>query len=199
MSTPVDLSNSAKAKPGATYTGLGRELYVANPRFLNPFTEADYVVWSGGIDGWAIRFGNVHVLSAKFAMTENLSQAVDLNGDLFGEIEQELLTTPGYQVTIKLRAGHVNFTDYITRDAKFSIQVNNDAKTLVDYNLGQLSKLVGETVNSKITTNYWHEVTYTFTATGYDVLQLRGDPDKEHPLCSVAVTEVRAFEKAAQR
>jgi hypothetical protein len=188
--TIVDLSTSPKAQPAPTYTGLGRELHVVNARFLNPFVATN---WSGamvsGFDGWAIRFGNVEIVSADYAKTENLSQAVNLNGSVFGEIEQELLTTPGHRVTIKLRAGHNSFGSCPQQEAKFSIQVNEDPSTRTTYNLGVLAKLVSQPATS----NYWHKVTYTFRAKGYDVLQLRGDPDGG--VCGVVVTEVRAFEQ----
>ncbi|MFI0448804.1 hypothetical protein [Actinomadura sp. 6N118] len=40
--------------------------------------------------------------------------------------------------------------------------------------------------------NYWREVTYTFSARGYDVLQIDGDKDAGYG--GPFITEVRAFE-----
>ncbi|SEG89317.1 hypothetical protein SAMN05444920_106429 [Nonomuraea solani] len=188
-----DLSNSPQAQPDAIHTGLGRELHVNNPRFLNPYLNlAPYtspMSTDTGIvhvDGWAIRFGNVEIISANYAKTRNLSQALNLNGTVQGGIEQELLTTPGKRVTVKMRAGHNQYTP--NQDTKMHVQVNGDANTRVTYQLGILTKLVDQPTQS----NYWHEVSYTFRAKGHDILQIDGD--ENGGVGGPFITEVRAYE-----
>ncbi|MFD8993439.1 hypothetical protein [Streptomyces abikoensis] len=190
--TIVDPSTSPQAQPNAYYTGLGQELHVVDARFLGPHVTANYLTISGNpsIDGWAVTVDNIDIFSADFAKTGNLSQAVNLNGTQAGEIQQELLTTPGHRVTVKLRAGHNTAGMYDT-DALFWIQVNGNPTTRVTYNLGALSNLVDQPGKQ----NYWHEVTYQFITEGHDVLQLHGDP--EGGAYGALVTEVRAYQAAA--
>jgi hypothetical protein len=186
----VDLSESPQAKPNAYYTGLGQELHVVNPRFLGPHVTGEWlrVTSNPSLDGWAVTRGNIDIFSSAFARTGNLSQAVNFNGDQAGEIQQELLTTPGCLVTVKMRAGHNNGGDF-DKDTKFWIQVNGEASTRVTYNLGALKTLVDDPYKE----NYWHEVTYEFTAEGHDVLQLHGDPDSTD--YAAIATEIRAYER----
>ncbi|MFD8394585.1 hypothetical protein ACFV2N_36655 [Streptomyces sp. NPDC059680] len=187
----IDLSDSPQAKPNAHYEGLGHELHVVNPRFLGPHVTDQWlnVGSNPSLDGWAVTSGNIDIFSAGFARTGNLSQAVNLNGGEAGEIQQELLTTPGHRVTVKMRAGHNNGGDF-NKDAKFWIQVNGNTATRITYNLGALKTLVDDPSKE----NYWHEVTYEFTAEGHDVLQLHGDPDGG--AYAAIATEIRAYERA---
>ncbi|MFE6162949.1 hypothetical protein ACFQ7F_28995 [Streptomyces sp. NPDC056486] len=188
----VDLSTSPQARSEARYADLGGELYVANPRFLVPYTARAWITVGSNpsIDGWAVTVGDIDVVSADYSHTGNMSQSVNLNGGQVGEIQQELPTDPGHHVTVKMRAGHNNYGGCPNSDAKFWIQVNGDTSTRVMFNLGTLSKLVDRPAEQ----NYWHEVTYEFRTQGYDILQLHGDPDGN--VCGAVITEVRAFQRA---
>ncbi|ASU85775.1 hypothetical protein CDO52_25870 [Nocardiopsis gilva YIM 90087] len=195
----IDLSRSPQARTDAhylpSYTVLGTPIDIDNPRFTNPHVTGDWDTFSPNpsIYGWAVTVGNIDVVSAAYAQTGNSSQAVNLNGTEVGEIQQDLLTLPGYWVTIKLRAGHNAYGSCENKLARFWIQVNDDVSTRVTYNLGKLADLVDEPDKQ----NYWHEVTYEFRARGFDYLQLHGDPDPDSGgVCGALVTEVRGFQRA---
>ncbi|MEV7028431.1 hypothetical protein [Kitasatospora sp. NPDC093558] len=101
---------------------------VTNPSFLQPYVDpvgADAFLRinldSNAIPGWRVFKGNVDVYGRAAAKTTNGSQAVDLNGDTPGGIEQAIPTDPGADFRVFFRV-RVNDHPFCVANAKGVLQ-----------------------------------------------------------------------------
>lgn len=86
---------------------------VANPSFRSPHVDADSHTRYGGdqIPGWTVTRGNVDVIGRDAARTGTMSNALDLNGNAPGAVEQNIPVTANQRVTVTFRAGRNVYRD----------------------------------------------------------------------------------------